>query len=1012
MPASRASFFATHRRTILALLFGLAFSAALAYAAPPSGGYDPGDTLDPDCAPDTTDCIVQLPTGGSAVWGGITGTLSDQTDLQDALDDKFDDPTGTTSQYIRGDGTLETSPISYASSSYFGRSSGSTGAANIFIGDLAGGSSSVTQSNFLGPQAGFFATNASQSNFFGYNAGGTATNADHSNFFGVSAGSTATNASFSNFLGFSSGNSATNASNSNFFGNAAGAGAANANNAIFIGYRAGFSDSVNNSASGSSILIGDSTSTGGFSNSIAIGANATNTASNQFLIGSTYTQLNMRGINYTMPSTQAAAAGYVLTNNGSGVLSWTSAGSGGSVTLETNNVTNGSQTLLNLFAGSNITLTDNGTGRVTIAASGGTASPITIQNSSSLFSTGLTGAGSGSSATNAIFLGANAGNAATNAINSNFFGSGAGQNATDAIRSNFFGETAGYGSTNASYANFFGYSAGALAPDAVFSNFIGYNAGGNAANASGSIFIGMNTGLYDSGVGSGSANAANSIFLGTKAGSFTTDNTLDNTASFDDISTFANTSILIGQNTSTGGFSNSIAIGAYAVNTAENQLVIGSTHRPVSSIFIGGNQGNASTDNTIFIGPSAGFDAAAEGSVFVGSEAGYATNAASAVFIGQRAGFEAGDATDSVVIGNNAGISLSNALRTVIIGDNAGGNVIDGDNSIFIGADTGFNAGIVEDAIFIGDNAGGDAENAANAIFIGVGAGNGDLVDNSISGTSILIGKSTSTGGFSNSIALGESATNTASNEFMIGSATTPIDTLVLTGSGGNTCVLDVSVASPSCTSDERLKSDIEDLQADTLEHLLRVRTVSYTWNNYREKGSQIGFIAQDLQNYFPQLVTEAPNGYLTVSYGGMTPILVEAIREINAKITSIADLEKDNSWRSALVEWFASATNGIQEFFAKEIHTDMICVKKSDGTEHCLDGDQLELITGGQGTVIITTPPNHEEDNTEEPVSVDNTPEEIEGAEPAVLESETQEPVPESVQPTEPAVDGMSSQE
>jgi len=47
---------------------------------------------------------------GAAVWGGITGTLSNQTDLQNALNAKFDDPTGTTSQYLRGDGTLATFP--------------------------------------------------------------------------------------------------------------------------------------------------------------------------------------------------------------------------------------------------------------------------------------------------------------------------------------------------------------------------------------------------------------------------------------------------------------------------------------------------------------------------------------------------------------------------------------------------------------------------------------------------------------------------------------------------------------------------------------------------------------------------------------------------------------------------------------------------------------------------------------------------------------------------------------
>lgn len=47
---------------------------------------------------------------GASVWGSITGTLSNQTDLQTALDAKFDDPTGTTSQYLRGDGSLAIFP--------------------------------------------------------------------------------------------------------------------------------------------------------------------------------------------------------------------------------------------------------------------------------------------------------------------------------------------------------------------------------------------------------------------------------------------------------------------------------------------------------------------------------------------------------------------------------------------------------------------------------------------------------------------------------------------------------------------------------------------------------------------------------------------------------------------------------------------------------------------------------------------------------------------------------------
>jgi len=54
------------------------------------------------------DIITASPT--TVVWGSITGTLSSQLDLQAALNAKFNSPTGTISQYIRGDGSLATFP--------------------------------------------------------------------------------------------------------------------------------------------------------------------------------------------------------------------------------------------------------------------------------------------------------------------------------------------------------------------------------------------------------------------------------------------------------------------------------------------------------------------------------------------------------------------------------------------------------------------------------------------------------------------------------------------------------------------------------------------------------------------------------------------------------------------------------------------------------------------------------------------------------------------------------------
>jgi hypothetical protein len=57
--------------------------------------------------------LATFPTIPVLQWGNIGGTLSNQTDLQNALNAKFNTPTGTTSQYVRGDGSLATFPTPY-----------------------------------------------------------------------------------------------------------------------------------------------------------------------------------------------------------------------------------------------------------------------------------------------------------------------------------------------------------------------------------------------------------------------------------------------------------------------------------------------------------------------------------------------------------------------------------------------------------------------------------------------------------------------------------------------------------------------------------------------------------------------------------------------------------------------------------------------------------------------------------------------------------------------------------
>lgn len=162
-------------------------------------------------------------------------------------------------------------------------------------------------------------------------------------------------------------------------------------------------------------------------------------------------------------------------------------------------------------------------------------------------------------ANNSIFIGTDSGRDSYTATFSNFIGQSAGGNAKDAIYSNSLGFNAGSFATNASYSNFIGWYSGHYGIEAKYSNFLGYAAGSRAENAEKSIFIGYQAGTE-------AKNASNSIFIGNSSGYRDIINNVSST----------NSSILIGNDTNTKGYKNSIAIGTSAENTSDNEFIIGS----------------------------------------------------------------------------------------------------------------------------------------------------------------------------------------------------------------------------------------------------------------------------------------------------------------------------------------------------------------------------------------------------------------------------------------------------
>lgn len=83
-------------------------------------------------------------------------------------------------------------------------------------------------------------------------------------------------------------------------------------------------------------------------------------------------------------------------------------------------------------------------------------------------------------------------------------------------------------------------------------------------------------------------------------------------------------------------------------------------------------------------------------------------------------------------------------------------------------------------------------------------------------------------------------------------------------------------------SSDERLKTHIKPLE-NSLQKILRLQGVGYTWNETPLKGQKdMGFLAQKVQKVFPELVTQNnETGFFAVRYSSLIAPLVEALREL-----------------------------------------------------------------------------------------------------------------------------------
>lgn len=135
-------------------------------------------------------------------------------------------------------------------------------------------------------------------------------------------------------------------------------------------------------------------------------------------------------------------------------------------------------------------------------------------------------------------------------------------------------------------------------------------------------------------------------------------------------------------------------------------------------------------------------------------------------------------------------------------------------------------------------------------------------------------------------------------------------------------------------TSDIRLKENITSLSSreeSALGKLLNMNAVEY---NYKPlipslklpdsvsvedvlksacidtKQKHFGLIAQELQEIYPELVVEGQDGYLSINYVELVPVLIQSIQELNKKIDALQGISESRVMSSSFVSDIKSPTS------------------------------------------------------------------------------------------------------
>jgi len=275
-----------------------------------------------------------------------------------------------------------------------------------------------------------------------------------------------------------------------------------------------------------------------------------------------------------------------------------------------------------------------------------------------------------------------------------------------------------------------------------------------------------------------------------------------------------------------------------------------------------------------------------------------------------------GEGADNTLIGALAGNSLQDGSDNTFVGRGAGSARTSGTNNVIVGADADTASTSGNNNIVIGRNAALSSANTSNEIVLGDTNIDqfripGLLVDvtgdqNDPNGLVVLnadgqIDLTTDSGGIV--FDTGTEIVSPSEDRIVISAGGVEmidivegatdyidfVDTMRITAAGDLECENDIIAFSSTSISDESLKENIEVIP-DALGKVESLKGVTFDWKDKEETSA--GLIAQDVEKILPQAVKDKKirdgEEFKALNYDGVVGLLVEAVKELSARVKEL----------------------------------------------------------------------------------------------------------------------------